>query len=171
MLKKPLLAICLGLALGPLGYVQADTTTAAAPNDAHALQGVKTGKVVFDINIPGDAKKMALYLQVIKQTFEDLQRQNVKPDMILAFRGLAVKLISTQQPDDLPLDHEEALSQVAEIIAELQAKGVRVEACTVATTLFNVPHDSLLPGVVPVGNTFVSLTGYHAQGYASIPIY
>ncbi len=141
------------------------------PDDSHALQGVKTGKVVFDINIPGNAKKMQLYMTVIQQTYEDLVRQNVKPDMILAFRGMAVKLISTQQPDELPLDDEEALQSVAKMIADLQAKGVRVEACSVATGLFKVPHESLLPGVVPVGNTFVSLTGYQAKGYATIPIY
>lgn len=141
------------------------------PDDSYALQGVETGKVVFDINIPGDAKKMQLYMKVIKQTYEDLLRQNVKPDMILAFRGMAVKLISTEQPDDLPLDHEEAFKAVANMIAELQAKGVRVEACSVATGLFKVSQDSLLPGVVHVGNTFVSLTGYQAKGYAIIPIY
>ncbi len=31
--------------------------------------------------------------------------------------------------------------------------------------------NSLLPNVVHVGNTFVSLTGYQAKGYAIIPIY
>ncbi len=144
---------------------------AERPNDAHALAGVQTGKVVFDINIPGDAKKMALYMKVIAQTHEDLTKQNVKPDMILAFRGKAVTLVSTKKPDGLPLDDEEALDEMAKILADLQKKGVRVEACSVATELFGVANDSLLPGIIPVGNTFVSLTGYHAQGYASIPVY
>jgi len=141
------------------------------PDDSYALQGVETGKVVFDVNIPGNAKKMQLYMNVIKQTYDDLVRQNVKPDMVLAFRGMAVRLISTQQPDDLPLDDEDALQAVAKMIAGLQEKGVRVEACSVATNLFKVPHESLLPDVVPVGNTFISLTGYQAKGYAVIPIY
>lgn len=35
----------------------------------------------------------------------------------------------------------------------------------------NNDNRSLLNGIKPVGNTFVSLTGYQAQGYANIPIY
>jgi hypothetical protein len=34
-----------------------------------------------------------------------------------------------------------------------------------------VDNTTLLDGIEPVGNTFVSLTGYQAQGYANIPIY
>lgn len=52
---------------------------------------------------------------------------NVKPDMTLAFRGKAVTLISTQKPDNLPLDDEEALDEMAKTLADLQKKGVRVE--------------------------------------------
>jgi len=46
-----------------------------------------------------------------------------------------------------------------------------MESCSVATRLFKVDNASLLDGIKPVGNTFVSLTGYQAQGYANIPIY
>jgi intracellular sulfur oxidation DsrE/DsrF family protein len=46
-----------------------------------------------------------------------------------------------------------------------------MEACSVATRLFGVDNGTLLDGIKPVGNTFVSLTGYQAQGYANIPIY
>jgi hypothetical protein len=41
----------------------------------------------------------------------------------------------------------------------------------VATRLFSVDNATLLPGIEPVGNTFVSLIGYQAQGYATIPVY
>jgi hypothetical protein len=45
-----------------------------------------------------------------------------------------------------------------------------MEACSFATRLFGIDNGTLLEGIKPVGNTFVSLTGYHAQGYASIPL-
>lgn len=141
------------------------------PDDSHALAGVKTGKVVFDINIPGNAQKLALYLKVIRQTHADLVRQGVAPDMILAFRGKAVTLITRDAVENAALDQEAAFKQIVEILAELGQQGVRVESCSVATKLFKVSNDKLLPGVVPVGNTFVSLIGYQARGYATIPIY
>ena len=142
---------------------------ADAPNDRDALRGVTTGKVVFDINMK-EPKKMTLYLAVIKQTVEDLKRQQVKPDVILAFRGLSVLLISKDR-EQMELTDFDHLDKVAAQLAELQQMDVRMEACSVATRLFKVDNASLLDGIKPVGNTFVSLTGYNAQGYASIPIY
>ncbi len=139
------------------------------PDDADALRGVDKGKVLFDINMT-DAKKMTLYLAVIRETVDDLRRQGVEPDVILAFRGLSVRLISKdrEQMDLTDFDH---LDRIAEQLADLQDQGVRMEACSVATRLFKVDNGSLLDGIKPVGNTFVSLTGYQAQGYANIPIY
>ena len=139
------------------------------PDDSDALRGVTTGKVVFDINMK-QPKKLTLYLAVIKQTVEDLKRQQVKPDVILAFRGLSVLLISKDR-EQMELTDFDHLDKVAAQLAELQEMGVRMEACSVATRLFKVDNGSLLDGIKPVGNTFVSLTGYNAQGYASIPIY
>lgn len=139
------------------------------PNDADALKGVDKGKVVFDINM-GEAKKLALYLTVIKQTVLDLVHQNVEPDVILAFRGLSVRLISEDR-EQMELTDFDHLDKIASQLAELQQLGVKMESCSVATQLFNVKNETLLDGIKPVGNTFVSLTGYQARGYANIPIY
>ncbi|MBF0128158.1 MAG: DsrE family protein [Magnetococcales bacterium] len=139
-------------------------------NDADALQGVSEGKVVFDIGM-SNPQTLPLYLKVIAQTHADLVRQKVKPTIVLAFHGGAVKLISTNR-EALPMDQHPALDEIATLIAGLQKKsGVRMEACGLATKLFGVDNATILPGVKVVGNTFVSLTGYHAQGYAAIPIY
>ncbi len=142
---------------------------AGQPDDSDALKGVTKGKVIFDINMV-EPKKMTLYLMVIKQTVEDLKRQRVEPDVILAFRGLSVRLISKDR-EQMELTDFENLDKIAGQLADLQQQGVRMEACSVATKLFKVDNNSLLDGIKPVGNTFVSLTGYQAQGYANIPIY
>lgn len=139
------------------------------PDDSDALKGVTKGKVVFDINA-GKAKKLSLYLMVIKQTVDDLVRQKVEPDVILAFRGKSVRMISKNR-EQVEMTEHESLDKISAQIAELQRMGVRMEACSVATRLLKVKNDSLLDGIKPVGNTFVSLTGYQAQGYANIPIY
>ena len=144
-------------------------TAHAQPDDSRALAGIDKGKVIFDINM-ADAKKMTLYLSVIDETISDLERQGVEPDVILAFRGLSVKLISKDR-EQMELTDFEHLDRIAEQLAGLQQRGVRIEACSVATRLFKVDNATLLDGIEPVGNTFVSLTGYQAQGYANIPIY
>ncbi|WP_018948752.1 DsrE family protein [Thioalkalivibrio sp. ALMg11] len=144
--------------------VQAD-----APTDARALEGVEQGRVVFDLN-NNDPEMLALYLMVIRETFEDLTDQGVEPDMILVFRGLAVTMISEDR-ERFELTEFDHLDTIEEHIAALKEKGVRMESCSVATRLFGVDHGELLPGIEPVRNTFVSLTGYQAQGYAVIPIY
>ena len=140
-------------------------------DDKEALKGVDKGKVLFDINIVNNPKKLSLYLMVIKETYDDLVRQNVEPNIVLAFRGKAIKLVSTQQDDEMVLKFEAYLNDVAVLIEELQQKGVRMEACGVAMRLLNISPNTLLKGITPVGNTFVSILGYNAQGYATISIY
>ena len=152
------------------GLIATQASLAAPkPDDADALRNVEQGKVLFDVNMT-DAKKMTLYLSVIRETVDDLKRQGVEPDVILAFRGLSVRLISKDR-EQMELTDFEHLDRIAEQLADLRRQGVRMEACSVATRLFKVDNDSLLDGIKPVGNTFVSLTGYQAQGYANIPIY
>ncbi len=157
----------LGLALCTAPPLYAEQTQ--RPDDSFALQNVKEGKGVFDISV-GNPKTLHLFLKVIAQTHADLVRQNVKPDIILVFHGAAVQLITRSYPDSLALDEEDARQAIAEILANLQQKGVRIEACSIATELFKVDNADLLPSVVAVGNTFVSQIAYQAKGYAIIPI-
>ncbi|MBT8438096.1 MAG: DsrE/DsrF/DrsH-like family protein [Gammaproteobacteria bacterium] len=159
--KSVLMMVAVMLAAGSMAATQ--------PDDSDALAGVKTGKVIFDINMT-DAKKMTLYLMVIDETVEDLKKQGVTPDVILAFRGLSVRLISKDR-EPMELTDDEHLDKIEQQLAALQKKGVKMEACSVATRLFRVKNEDLLDGIKAVGNTFVSLTGYQAQGYANIPIY
>ncbi len=151
------------LMISPLAHAE-------KPTDRTALKGVAAGKVVWDINM-GDPKKLTLYLKVIQETYDDLVRQGVAPDMIFAFRGKSVLLISTDR-EAIPLEQHVYLDEVAELLADLnQRPGVRMEACSVACRLFGVKVENLLPRIQAVGNTFVSLIGYQAQGYGTIPIY
>ncbi|MBF0181379.1 MAG: DsrE family protein [Magnetococcales bacterium] len=158
--------ICLVWIAGAPGVMAQPT---APLDDADALKGVTVGKVVFDIG-KADPQTLPIYLKVIAQTHADLERQKVKPDMVLAFRGGAVKLVSGNR-EALPIEQHPFLEEIAALIADLAKKpGVRMEVCGVATKLLGVDNATILPGIKVVGNTFVSLTGYQAQGYAAIPI-
>jgi intracellular sulfur oxidation DsrE/DsrF family protein len=145
------------------------SAAAEKPDDAKALEGVTQGRIVFDINI-SEPSKLPLYLMVIDETISDLERQDITPEVILAFRGKAVTLIAADH-ENIPLEEVPNVEKAAGQLAALQERGVRMEACSVATRLFGVDNAKLLPGIEPVGNTFVSLIGYQAQGYATIPVY
>ncbi len=148
-----------------------NTQVFAQLDNKDALAGVKVGKVVFDINIADNPGKLVLYLDVIRQTHADLVRQNVKPDILLAFRGKAVLAVNNTLIDDMDLALEASLDEVASSIKDLQKLGIKMEACGIAMKIFKMEPKDLLPGIKAVGNTFVSITGYNAQGYALIPIY
>ncbi|MCF8004335.1 MAG: DsrE family protein [Chromatiaceae bacterium] len=163
------------LCLAACYLVGAGTLTLAAdapdtkPDDSRALASVETGKVAWDINV-GNPEKLSLYLKVMDETYEDLKRQGVEPEMVFTFRGPSLQLISTQHTD-VPLDQEQHYEAVAELIKTLQAKpNVHMEACSVAARLFKIDPGTLLSGIDFVGNTFVSQIGYQSKGYAMIPI-
>ena len=145
------------------------TALAEKPSDAHALEGVTAGKVAWDINM-GNPRALLVNLRVIDETYEDLKRQGVEPDMIFTFRGPSARLVSTARTD-VPLDEEAVYDEIAEQIKALLAKpNVRMEVCSITTRLAGIDNETLLPGVELVGNTFVSQIGYQSKGYATIPI-
>lgn len=141
---------------------------AAPPDDRVALQGIRSGKGVFDINL-AVVDKFPLYLQVIKETDEGLKRQGIKPELIVAIRGGAVRFVSSNRMNFSP-DQRDDLEHAEKLIHELAKLGVRFEACAIATRLYHVDNASIINDVKVVGNTFISLIGYQARGYAVIAI-
>lgn len=162
VLVRGVLMICLAAQAVPASGAE------KAPLDRVALQGVKVGKGVFDINLT-DAQRLPLYLGVIEETLDGLKAQGVKPELVVAFRGTAVKLVSSERKG-FDREQQAALKEADELIKDLSRAGVRFEACAIATRLFGVDNKSILPQIAVVGNTFISLIGYQAKGYALIPI-
>ncbi len=143
---------------------------AEKPGDTNALRDINDGKVVWDVNVANPHKLLKI-LKVVEETYEDLTRQGVTPDMVFAFRGPSVKLISSQ-PVDLTPEEENAREQIINLLQKLSQKpSVNMESCSVATRLLGVDNDTIISGINPVGNTFVSLIGYQKKGYALIPLY
>ena len=137
--------------------ILAPARAADAPNDREALSGLKTARAVFDVRAP-DRERLIFNLELIKETVEGLAAQRVKPQMIVTFRGPGIRLLTREQAAD----------EIAPLIAELRRMGVRFEVCTVATRIFKVDKATILPDVVLVGNSLISLIGYQNQGYALV---
>lgn len=145
-----------------LAFTGLTTTAFAAPNDSVALGDLTEGKILFDINL-SDANKLPLYLNVIQQTYDGLENQGVTPDFVIAFRGMAVTFI-TNDAANVELE--------AQITALAALPNIRLEACAIATGLFEVDNAEVLTEITVVGNTFISAAGFGSstKGYATIPI-
>jgi intracellular sulfur oxidation DsrE/DsrF family protein len=130
---------------------------ADAPNDREAISGLKTARAVFDVRAP-DREKLIFNLELIKETAEGMAAQRVKPQMIVTFRGPGIRLLTREQAAD----------EIAPLISELKGMGVRFEVCTVATRIFKVDKATILPDIVLVGNSLISLIGYQNRGYALV---
>lgn len=154
------------LLFSPLFPAQAAT----APSDAAALRGVKDGKGVFLIDF-SDAKKTAFYLELIKGTHAGLMRQGVKPSFVIVYIGPTVRFLTTAPDGELEVEQGDALKAIADQVKELDQLGVRQEICAIATKVFKVPNETVLPGLTLVSDGFISLIGWQTQGYKLIPLF
>ena len=139
-------------------------------NDQAALGDLKVGKGVFLVDI-GDAKKLNFYLNVIQGTYKGMKEQGVEPDFILVFIGPSVKYLGTSP---LPETEQEAggvLMEIESNVEALAALGVKQEICAVATRVFGIANDAVLPDLTLVGDGFISLIGYQSQGYHLVPVF
>jgi intracellular sulfur oxidation DsrE/DsrF family protein len=132
---------------------------AEKPNDREALAGLTAAKVIFDVRVP-DLEKLVFNLQLFNETFDGLVAQGVKPQMLLAFRGPGVRLLTASALDD----------DARELLAELTRKGVRIEVCALAMRVYRVDPAGLIPEARLVANVLNSLIGYQNRGYAMIAI-
>jgi intracellular sulfur oxidation DsrE/DsrF family protein len=167
-MKNTIACILGGLLLFCTGYpVRAGDT---AINDRAALADLKTGKGVFLVDI-GDAGKLNFYLEVIQGTVRGMQSQDVEPDFVLVYIGPSVKYLTTEPSAETGDAAGGVLLEIEENVAKLAELGVRQEICAVATRVFNVDNATVLPGLQVVGDGFISLIGYQAQGYHLVPVF
>lgn len=138
-------------------------------NDTAALNGIDEAKGVFLIDFT-DAAKTAFYLNIIQGTHASFIKQGVKPDLVLVFIGQTVQFLSTE-PDDGLFEYSNELASIVNSVEALHKAGVRMEVCAVATQVFGINNNTVLPGMDVVGDGFISLIGWQTQGYKLVPIF
>ena len=141
-----------------------------AINDHAALGHLKTGKGVFLVDI-GDAKKLNFYLEVIQGTYKGMKDQNVEPDFIVVYIGPSVKYLSNAPSDETEQEAGGILLEIEANIEALAELGIKQETCAVATRVFGVDNKAVFPDLTLVGDGFISLIGYQAQGYNLVPVF
>jgi len=148
-------AFLFSLSCSPV-LIHADSTV---PDDRFALKGLKQTKAIFDVRL-AELDKLLFNLGLVKETWEGINNQKVKPTLIVSLRGPAVKLFTRDQ----------APPELKELLTDLKKKGVRVEICSVATRVFKVDNSQLLPDVILVGNVLTSQIAWQNKGYALITL-
>ena len=139
-------------------------------NDRASLADLKTGKGVFLVDI-GDPKKLNFYLKVIQGTVKGMQAQNVVPDFVLVYIGPSVKYLSSAPSAETEQSAGALLLDIESNVEALSELGVKQEVCAVATRVFGIDNKTIFPGMKLVGDGFISLIGYQAQGYHLVPVF
>lgn len=140
----------------------------AGPDDKAALQGLREGKIIFDIT-EGNGKKLLAKLNVIDETRQSLMQQGVTPHIVLTFRSGATRLVQADPEKIKPEDRDYAVKIAAKLKALSNAPGIEsMEQCNIAVRLSKVAPEQVLPEVKVVGNGWISLMAYQARGYAYV---
>jgi len=164
MKSKIITVISLFIAISLLCMV-----SAVSGEEYEAMKGIKSATAVFDER-ESNPKNAALHLRVIHQTYEELAAMKKNPVFVLVFIGPSVKLISKNREGFSPED-QKSLDEIANTISAMSKDGIKLEICLIAAKVFNVDRASVLPEIKRVGNGWISMIGYQAQGYSLVPVY
>lgn len=143
---------------------------AASGGYDNALKDVKGIKAVFDVS-QGSPGMSNLIFWAVKNVYDDKTTKSLpeKPQVAIVFNGPAVKLISKDRSSFAEKDFGE-LDKFHEMIRQLKKDGVKLEVCLYAAKVVGVDPATILPEIDQVGNGFISIIGYQAQGYSVIKV-
>lgn len=136
-------------------------------NALHEVEGIK---VVFDVS-QGEPDLANIIFWAVQDLYKAKATKSLanETQVAIVFHGPAVRLIST----DFSLFEEgyyDEIDKFQDMIWELSNDGVKIEVCLYAAKVMGVDPATILPEIDQVGNGFISVAGYQAQGYAVIRV-
>ncbi len=141
---------------------------ASSIDHGSAIDGLKSIKIIFDVNV-GEPAKLLVRLRLIEQTFSELEEAGITPVFVVAFRGKASRFntrgdlyVSTE---DLP--YKESVQNYLQRFKEL---GFGLEQCAIAANLLRIDTKDFVSLIKVVPNGYISLAGYQSRGYSFIPM-
>ncbi|HZV81780.1 MAG TPA: DsrE family protein [Geobacteraceae bacterium] len=142
----------------------------AAAGEYAALTGVKGLDSVFDFSL-GSADIAAAVIPAVLDVHrnQEVRALPAPPRSVVVFHGKAVKLISTNRKG-VEKEELETYDKVADLIRTLKKAGIKMEVCMYAVKVFGIDPATLMPEIDRVGNGFISVLGYQAQGYSVVTI-
>lgn len=160
----------LGTLISLVVFLAISALPVAAGEYDNALKGVKGVKVVFDVGL-GEPKVANAVFWAVKNSYEDKTVQELpeKPWMAMVFHGPAVKLLA-KDTSGFPEGARGEIAKFQEMLRQLKKDGVKLEVCLYAAKVMGVDPATIMPEIDQVGNGFISVIGYQAQGYSVIVI-
>ena len=151
-----------------LTFLFAVCLAAGIVDDKAALQGIKDGKLVYDIT-DGDGKALLNRLETIDETRRSMLEAGTMPHFVISFRGPATKLVQTDMTQVKPEDREYAAKIGTWLAQFAKEKGVEsLEQCAVAIRHAGTKPENVVAPIKVVANSFVTLMAYQSKGYAYI---
>jgi len=145
-------------------------TAPVIAGDYAALKNVNGVNTVFDVT--QESPKVAnIVFWAVRDVYqnESVSALPKPPRTAVVFHGPAVKLISTDRKGFKPEEVAE-VDKFADTIRQMKKEGVTFEICDYAAKVMGVDPATIMPEIDHVGNGFVSVAGYQAQGYSVIRI-
>ena len=136
----------------------------------NALSGVSQVKAIFDVS-QGSAFKLNLVFWAVQDVYNDATVKGLSkpPQAAVVFHGPAVKLLSTDK-NHYKQQNQEEVKKFQDTLRKMKSEGVKIEVCQYALKVLKVDPKTVIPEVSQVGNGFVSIVGYQAQGYEVVVI-
>ena len=135
-----------------------------------ALDGVKEVKAVFDVTL-GDPETANVVFWAVRDVYdnESVRALPEPPRIAVVFHGEAVKLISSDR-EGISDSDKLAVNEFTDMVRQMKQEGVTLEICLYAAKVLGIDPATIMPEVDHVGNGFVSVVGYQAQGYSLVTI-
>jgi uncharacterized protein len=142
----------------------------AAAGEYAALTGVKGLDSIFDFSLASPEIAAVIFPAVLDvHQSQEVRALPAAPRSVIVFHGKAVKLLSSDRTGIDKKDME-AYDKVTDLIRQLKKAGIKIEVCMYAVKFFGVDPATLMPGIDRVGNGFIAVLGYQAQGYSVMAI-
>lgn len=146
------------------------TASSGFSGEYKALDGVKGVKAVFDFTL-GEPDSANVVFGAVKDLNQNKSTRSLSepPKVVVVFHGPAVHLISTDLEyfDD---SEKKEIERFVQFIREMKKNGVTFEVCEYALKMAEVDPATIIPEVEHVGNGFISVVGYQAQGYSVVDV-
>lgn len=137
-------------------------------DNAQALQELKQAHVYFDVNLKED-ELLTFRLEMLGRTITMMADAGLEVTAVIGFRGGASRFIT--RDDHYVLEEDMAnKKKIQDMVRRFAAEGITLEQCAIAADILDIPYEDFMPEITIVGNGYVSLIGYQAQGYAVVPM-
>jgi intracellular sulfur oxidation DsrE/DsrF family protein len=145
-------------------------TPATAGGYDNALKDVRGVKVLFNVSLGNPLFANAVFWAV-RNVYQDEAVSSLpeKPQVAVVFHGPVVKLLSSDHSGFEKKDYGE-IDKFQATLRQMKKDGVKLEVCLYAAKVMGVDPATIMPEIDQVGNGFISVAGYQAQGYSVVTI-